>query len=110
MLKSSLDLRPIRHWTEILVRGHLAICALAAVAESLIGNRLRDADLRDPDLDDQQLTCDRALEELDRIRQITFTADEHSITAITRRTQQQQQTLAALGIDTSAWTRPVIHG
>jgi len=49
VLKSSLGLRPIRHWTENRVRGHIAICVLAAVIESLIGNRLVDADLRDPD-------------------------------------------------------------
>ena len=52
VLKSTLGLRPIRHWTENRVRGHIAICVLAAVAESLIGNRLVDADLHDPDLDD----------------------------------------------------------
>jgi transposase len=110
VLKSTLGLRPIRHWTENRVRGHIAVCVLAAVVESLIGNRLRDADLHDPDLDEQHLTCDRALQELDRIRQVTFTAGEQTITAITRRTQLQQQILAALGVDTRTWTRPIIHG
>ena len=108
VLKSSLGLRPIRHWTEDRVRGHIAICVLAAVAESLVGKRLVDADLRDPDLDDQHLTAGRAFEELDRIRQVTFTAGEQTITAITRRTQLQQQILGTLGVDTRAWTRPQI--
>ena len=108
VLKSSLGLRPIRHWTETRVRGHIAICVLAAVVESLIGKRLAEADLRDPDLDDQHLTADRAFEELDRIRQVTFTAGEQTITAITRRSALQQQILAALGVDTRAWTRPQI--
>jgi hypothetical protein len=58
----------------IRVRGHIAVCVLAAVVEQLIGNRLRDADLRDPDLDEQHLSADRAIQELDRIRQVTFTA------------------------------------
>jgi transposase len=110
VLKSSLGLRPIRHFTENRVRGHIAICVLAAVVESLISNRLRDADLRDPDLDDQHLSAGRALEELDRIRQVTFTAGEQTITAITRRTALHEQILGALGIDTRPWTRPVIHG
>ena len=101
-------MRPIRHWTETRVRGHIAICVLAAVVESLIGKRLIEADLRDPDLDDQHLTANRAFEELDRIRQVTLTAGEQTITAITRRSQHQQQILAALGVDTRAWTRPVI--
>ena len=103
VLKSTLGLRPIRHWTENRVRGHIAICVLAAVAESLIGNRLRDADLHDPDLDGQHLTADRALQELERIRQVTFTA-------VTRRTGLQQQILDALGVDTRAWAKPTIHG
>jgi hypothetical protein len=109
VLKSSLGLRPIRHWTENRVRGHIAVCVLAAVAESLIGNRLVDADVRDPDLDDQHLTADRALQELDRIRRVTFDAGEQTITAITRRTPLQQQILAALDVDTRTWTRPAIH-
>lgn len=109
VLKSSLGLRPIRHWTESRVRGHIATCVLAAVIESLIGNRLADADVRDPDLEDQHLTCDRAIEELDRIRQVTFTAGEVTINAVTRRTGLQQQILTGLGVDTRAWAKPTIH-
>jgi hypothetical protein len=108
VLKSSLGLRPIRHFTETRVRGHIAVCVLAAVVEQLIGNRLADADLRDPDLDEQHLSAERALQELDRIRQVTFTAGAQTITAVTRRTALQQQILAGLGVDTAAWTRPTI--
>ena len=111
VLKSTLGLRPIRHWTESRVRGHIAICVLAAVAESLIGNRLADADLRDPELDGQHLTAERAFQELDRIRQVTFTAgDDTTITAVTRRTGLQHQILDALGVDTRDWAKPNIHG
>lgn len=109
VLKSSLGLRPIRHWTENRVRGHIGICVLAAVIESMIGNRLRDANLRDPDVPDQHLTADRAVQQLDRIRQVTFTAGNQTITAITRRTQLQQQILNGLGIDTRSWAKPTIH-
>jgi transposase len=108
VLKSSLGLRPIRHFTENRVRGHIAVCVLAAVVEQLIGNRLADADLRDPDLDEQHLSADRAFQELDRIRQVTFTAGGQTITAITRRTQLQAQILAGLEVDTRSWTRPAI--
>jgi hypothetical protein len=102
--------RPVFHFTETRVRGHIAICVLAAVIEQLIGNRLADADLRDPDLDEQHLSADRAIQELDRIRQVTFTAGEQTITAVTRRTGLQQQILTALQVDTAAWTRPIIAG
>lgn len=110
VLKSALGLRPIRHFTEPRVRGHIAICVLAAVIESLIGNRLRDADIRDPDLPDQHLTADRAIQELDRIRQVTFTAGDTTIDAVTRRTDLQQQIGAGLGVDTRAWAKPTITG
>ena len=108
VLKSSLGLRPIRHWTESRVRGHIAMCVLAAVIESLIGNRLADADIRDPDLDEQHLSADRAFQELDRIRQVTFTAGDTTIEAVTRRTELQTQILAGLGVDTRAWAKPTI--
>jgi transposase len=108
VLKSALGLRPIRHFTETRVRGHIAVCVLAAVIEQLIGNRLRDADLRDPELDEQHLSAERAFQELDRIRQVTFTVGEQTITAVTRRTDLQQQILSSLGVDTRAWTRPTI--
>jgi transposase len=110
VLKSSLGLRPIRHFTETRVRGHIAVCVLAAVLEQLIGNRLAAADLRDPDLDHQHLSAERAIQELDRIRQVTFTAGSQTITAVTRRTDLQQQILTGLGVDTRAWTRPTITG
>ncbi len=110
VLKSSLGLRPIRHWTEDRVRGHIAVCVLAAVIESLIGNRLRDADVRDPDLPDQHLTCQRAFQATDQIRQVTITAGATTIEAVTRRTGLQQQILAGLGVDTRDWAKPVITG
>jgi transposase len=93
VLKSALGLRPIRHFTETRVRGHIAVCVLAAVIEQLIGNRLADADLRNPELDEQHLSAERAIQELDRIRQVTFTAGAQTITAVTRRTGLQQQIL-----------------
>ena len=108
VLKSALGLRPIRHFTETRVRGHIAVCVLAAVIEQLIGNRLRDADLRVKLGVAQHLSAERAIQELDRIRQVTFTAGAQTITAITRRTGLQQQILTSLGVDTAAWTRPVI--
>jgi transposase len=45
VLKDFLRLRPIRHWTENRVRGHVAACVYASVIETLIGHRLRDADI-----------------------------------------------------------------
>lgn|GEM_PF-3983966 len=43
VLKDFLRLRPIRHWTEQRVRGHVATCVWASVIEALINNDLRSA-------------------------------------------------------------------
>lgn len=48
------------------MRGHIAICVLAAVIEAVIGNKLAVADVRDPDLPDQAISPRRALAELNR--------------------------------------------
>ena len=109
VLKDFLHLRPIRHWTETRVRGHIAICVLACVVEALLAKTLVEADVRDPDLDNQHLTPRRALEELERIRQVTLTpGDGPPIDVVTRRTALQQQILQALEVDTRAWQRPTI--
>jgi Transposase DDE domain len=103
VLKDFLHLRPVRHWTEQRVRGHIAICVYAAVIEALIERALRAADVRDPDLPDQHLSAARALRELHRVRTVTLTAGERTIDAVTRRDPLQQQICTALGVDTSSW-------
>lgn len=47
-LKSSLDVRPIYHWTERRVRGHVMGCFLALVLDCLLQRKLRDASLTTP--------------------------------------------------------------
>jgi transposase len=41
-LKSGLDLRPIYHWTDTRVRGHVMVCFLALVLESALQKNIRD--------------------------------------------------------------------
>ena len=103
VLKDFLHLRPVRHWTETRVRGHIAMCVYAAVIEALITQALRAADVRDPDLADQHLTAARALRELHRIRNVTLTAGDHTLDAITRRTPLQTTICGALDVDTNDW-------
>ncbi len=106
VLKDFLGLRPVYHWTEKRVRGHIAVCVLAAVIEALIGNALRHADVRDPDLDDQHLTVRRALEELDAVRQVTLQVGDNQLDVVTRRSAFQQTILDSLGVDTRPWQQP----
>jgi hypothetical protein len=105
VLKDFLHLRPVRHWTERRVRGHIATCVYAAVIEALLTRALTDADLRDPDLDNQALTAPRALRELDRVRTVTLTTSGRTINVVTRRTPLQARILAAVGVDTHDWDR-----
>jgi transposase len=42
-MKSHLDLRPVHHWTEARVRGHVAICFLALILDTLLRRALQSA-------------------------------------------------------------------
>ena len=108
VLKDFLRLRPVRHWTEQRVRGHVAVCVYAAVIETLINHTLATADVRDPDLGHQHLSAARALRELNRIRRVQLTANGRRINLTTRRTPLQTQTLAAIGTNTRTWDKAAI--
>ena len=108
VLKDFLRLRPVRHWTEKRVRGHVAVCVYAALMETLITQALTAADVRDPDLEHQHLTANRALQQLNRIRRVQLTTNNRRITLTTRRTPLQTQALTAIGIDTRTWDKATI--
>ena len=108
VLKDFLHLRPVRHWTERRVRGHVAICVYAAVIETLINHALATADVRDPDNGHQHLSAARALRELNRIRRVQLNANGNNITLTTRRTPLQTQALTAVGADTRTWDKAAI--
>jgi len=109
VLKDFLHLRPIYHWTEQRVRGHVAVCVYAAVIETLINHALTNADIADPDLDSQHLSAARSLRELGRIRRVNLAAADRHINLITRRTPLQARILDALDIDTTTWNRAHIQ-
>ena len=98
-------LRSIRHWTEQRVRGHIAVCVYAAVAETLITRDLQAAGIEDPDLPGQHLTAARALRELDRIREARLRADNKPVTLTTRRSPPHTAILAATATPTRDWDK-----
>ena len=108
VLKDFLRLRPVRHWTEQRVRGHVAVCVYAAVVETLINQALAQADVRDPDLPNQHLTAARALRDLNRIRRHQLSVKGRRIGLTTRRSPLQTRTLTAIGTDTRPWDNPTI--
>ena len=104
VLKEFLGLRPILHFTEKRVRGHIALCVLATVIEAVMTRDLETHLVRDPDLKDQVLSPRRALRELERIRAVRLVgADGIPRQVITRPSPLQAKILAAFGVDTSTW-------
>lgn len=104
VLKDFLALRPVFHYTEKRVRGHVAICVLAAVLEAVISIDLARGNLTDPDLAGQHLSARRALRELERVRMIRFSdGNGNDREVVTRPSPFQVEILAALGVDTSTW-------
>jgi hypothetical protein len=108
VLKDFIGLRPVYHWKERRVRGHIALCVLAATIEAVMTKDLATARVMDPDLDGQVVSARRALAELNRIRRVSLDAGDHSVTVVTRRNALQSQILAAFGVDTSDWDRAAI--
>jgi hypothetical protein len=108
VMKDFLGLRPVYHWTEDRVRGHIAIFVLAAVIEAVITNELTRAGIRDPDLPEQPITARRALAELNRIRIHHLHTGDHDIRVVTRRNTLQAAICTALKIDTSSWDTATI--
>ena len=103
VLKDFLGLRPVFHRTEDRVKGHIAICVLAAVIEAVIGNKLAAADIRDPDLPNQTISPRRAPAELNRIRIHHLHVGEQQIRVITRTNALHSAICTALGINTRTW-------
>ena len=108
VLKDFLSLRPVHHFTEERVRGHVALCVIAAVIEAVMGNDLARAQVNDPDLPEQTMTPRRAIAELARIRLHHIEAAGREIELVTRRNALQAKVLKALGVDTSSWDRATI--
>jgi transposase len=102
-LKDFIGLRPVFHWTEARVAGHVGVCVLAATLEALMTRDLAAADVRDPQLKNQHLSARRALRELDRVRLVRLDAGEREVEVVTRRNALQAKILATFGVDTRPW-------
>ena len=104
VLKNFLALRPVFHFTESRVRGHIALCVLASVIEAVMGKDLAAAGVMDPDLDDQPMTPRRALRNLARIRTVRLVGDNGvERRVVTMPNALQAKILTALRVDTTTW-------
>ncbi|MGH8935655.1 MAG: IS1634 family transposase [Acidimicrobiia bacterium] len=108
VLKDFLELRPVYHWTEQRVRGHIGVCVYAAVIEALMEADLGKAGVADPDLAHQALSPRRALRALNRIRRLVIDTPGARIRLVTRRSPLQTQALAAFGVNTKTWDKTTL--
>ena len=108
VLKDFLSLRPIFHWTEDRVRGHVALCVLAATIEAVMAKDLAAAKVMDPNLPFQTMTPRRVLAELADVRLQLLGAGERTIELVSRPNPAQSKVLSAFGVDTSRWGKASI--
>ena len=83
------------------MRGHVALCILAATIEAVMAKDLAAAKVMDPDLGFQHMTPRRALAELAEVRLELVSAGERNIELISRPTPLQAKVFKP-----SAWTPP----
>ncbi|WP_082673551.1 IS1634 family transposase [Thermodesulfovibrio aggregans] len=74
-MKSSLDLRPVYHWTERRIKGHIMLCFLSFYVLRVIQRKLTEAGL--------YITAEQAIEELDRVRAIKIRTEKTEVYART---------------------------
>jgi transposase len=89
-LKDVLGLRPIRHWQDARVEGHVFICVLAYTLERLMDQALARAGLA--------TTARMALEELKSIQVATLAVADRTIRRRSEISARQQELLRALGV------------
>jgi hypothetical protein len=89
-LKDGLRLRPIRHWNDTRVLGHVFVCVLAYLLECLYDRALARAGLT--------VTARAALEELAAVQVATLTAGSCVLRRRSELTARHRELLAAAGI------------
>ncbi len=66
-IKSSLELRPIYHWTEKRIRGHIMVCFLAFVLEVVMMRRLKEVGYEG--------SYREVMEDVERLKAVEVTVD-----------------------------------
>ena len=85
-LKSTLQLRPVYHWTEQRIRAHIFICVIALQVERWMRNKL------------QTISVPRALQLLQQIKVGEFSYGEKTVLMPTSLTPEHKELLKKLGV------------
>ena len=89
-LKDVLGLRPIYHQIAPRVRGHIFVAALALLLQTLLDQRLREADV--------DLSATEALQAVETIRHVTFKVQQQRRSGVSAASARAHQVLKALNI------------
>jgi transposase len=88
-MKSTLDLRPVYHWTPQRIEGHIMLCFLSFYVLRVIQKQLAHAGI--------DLSPERIMESLDEIRGVEIRTENRTILARTAIENQNNLILRALG-------------
>lgn len=91
-IKDIIGLRPIRHWNDTRVQGHIFVCVLAYMLERLLERDLETAGL--------PMSAHTALEALNNIMIATLEAHGQTLRRRSEITARQRDILAAVGLNT----------
>ncbi|GBF35440.1 mobile element protein [Desulfocucumis palustris] len=89
-IKSSLDLRPVYHWRDSRVRGHIMVCFLALVLESALQRRLKEKEIT--------VEYTYLLRDLQQLRAVELTMDDRKYLCRTELAGSAHQAFKGLGI------------
>ena len=94
-LKSGLDLRPIYHWTEKRIRGHVMVCFLALVLEMALRRKIKELG--------EEVRYDDLLLDLCQLKAVDLHVDGSHYLARTELTGRAEVAFRAAGV------RPPLH-
>lgn len=89
-LKSGLDLRPIYHWTEERVRGHIMVCFLSFVLETTLRKKLKETGSEAP--------YHQILHDLQQLKAVKINLEGQTYLARTELTGEAFDVFKALGL------------
>ncbi len=89
-IKNFLKIRPIYHYKDLRVRGHVFICVLAYLLEKFIEKKINQSQLT--------LSTQKALQILKPLRMVRYTVMNKSLQKITHITREQNEIFNALGV------------
>ena len=104
-IKGNLRARPVFHWTDHNIVGHLTMCFLAYLCEALMTKALREKDLilesraiKEAIIDPRPLTVVEAMRELQEVRAIPVKIKSTTIWVRTDINGNAQKLFSAIGL------------